>query len=112
MQANDFRGAAEMFSKDFVLDWPQSNERIRGRANFVAVNEEYPASGRWRFTIDRVVGNDREAVSDVGVTDGVIEARAITFSTLSNGRIARQTEYWPEPYAAPKNRRHLTEPID
>jgi limonene-1,2-epoxide hydrolase len=109
MNTNDFRSAAQMLSDDFILEWPQSGERIHGRDNFVAVNQEYPAHGQWRFRINRIVGNETEAVSDVSVTDGVQTARAITFSTVRAGRIAKQVEYWPEEYDAPENRRHLVE---
>ncbi len=98
-----------MLSHDYVLEWPQSRERIRGRANFAAVNKEYPASGPWRFQINRIVANETEAVSDVSVTDGVVEARAITFSTVEDGKITRQVEFWPENYEPPENRRHLVE---
>ena len=53
-----------------------------------------------------------EAVSDVRVTDGVQLGRAISFFTLAHGRIGRIVEFWPEPFAAPERRQHLTEPID
>ncbi len=109
MNTNDFRLASELFSDDYVLEWPQSKERIRGRENFSRMNEEYPAHGRWRFVINRIVGNETEAVSDVSVTDGVIKARAITFTTVQDGKISKQVEYWPEDYPAPENRKHLVE---
>ncbi len=109
MNTNDFQLAAEMLGDDYILEWPQSKERIRGKKNFVAVNAEYPASDRWQFTINKIVGNATEAVSDVSVTDGAIHARAITFTTVRGGKIAHQVEYWPEPYPAPENRRHLVE---
>jgi hypothetical protein len=50
MNVNDFRSASELLHDEYVLEWPQSGERIRGRANFVAVNEHYPAVGPWRVT--------------------------------------------------------------
>jgi ketosteroid isomerase-like protein len=109
MNANDFRLASQMLVEDYVLEWPQSNERIRGRASFVAVNEEYPAGGRWSFAINRIVGNATEVVSDVSVTDGTQMARAITFSTVQDGQIVKQVEYWPDNYEAPQNRKHLVE---
>lgn len=112
MNSNDFAYAAELLSADFVLEWPQSAERIRGRANFIAVNAEYPAQGLWHFTINRLVGNESEAVSDVTVTDGFIQARAITFHSLQGGLICKQVEFWPENYPAQANRRHLVEPLD
>ena len=33
MQSNDFRSVGDLLSDEFVLDWPQSQERIRGRDN-------------------------------------------------------------------------------
>jgi hypothetical protein len=78
MATNDFRAAGSVLADDFVLEWPQSGERIRGRDNYAAMNAEYPAKGRWTFTINRLVGNDEEAVSDVTVSDGVQLARVIS----------------------------------
>lgn len=109
MNTNEFRSAGQMLTDDYTLEWPQSKERIRGRDNFVAVNEEYPAQGRWSFTVNRTVGNATEAVSDVTVTDGTQVARAITFTTVQEGKIISQVEYWPDNYEAPANRKHLVE---
>ena len=111
MQSNDFRSVGAVLSDDFVLEWPQSKERIRGRDNFAAMNEEYPANGRWDFTINRMIGNDNEAVSNVTVTDGVVTAQALTFFTVKEEKIVEIVEYWPESYEAVENRKHLVEPI-
>jgi ketosteroid isomerase-like protein len=73
-------------------------ERIRGRASFVAINENYPAHGHWEFTIHRIIAEEDTVVTDVGVTDGVIVGRVITFSTVQDGKILRQTEFWPDPF--------------
>jgi ketosteroid isomerase-like protein len=111
MQTNDFRAAGKLLSDDYVLEWPQSSERIRGRDNFASINEQYPAHGRWNFVINKVVGNAHEAVSDVSITDGVQSARVISFTTVKEGKITKQVEFWPENYPAPENRKHLVEPI-
>lgn len=101
MQTNDFKSAGEFLHDDYVLEWPQSGERIRGRANFVAVNENYPTHGRWEFTIHQIIAEGDEVVSDVGVTDGVVTGRAITFSIIQNGKIIHQNEFWPDPFEPP-----------
>lgn len=98
MQTNDFKAAGEFLHDDYILEWPQSGERIRGRANFVAINENYPAHGRWEFSIHSIVAEGDQAVSDVDITDGTIQARVITFSTIRDGKIWRQTEFWPDPF--------------
>ena len=99
MNTNDFRAAGAWLHDDYLLDWPQSQEHIRGRDNF-AVNEHYPAAGPWRFAIQRLVAGDREVVTDTTVTDGVMTARVVTFSQVRDGKIVRQTEYWPDPFQA------------
>jgi limonene-1,2-epoxide hydrolase len=98
MHTNNFRAAATLLDDSYLLVWPQSGERIRGRANFIAVNEHYPAAGRWQFTVHRLIGEETEVVSDITVTDGVITGRAITFSTVRDGKIVEQVEYWPDPF--------------
>jgi hypothetical protein len=112
MATNDFHAVAAVLAEEFVLEWPQSRERIHGAERFARMNQEYPAHGPWQFTINRIVGGASEAVTDVAVTDGVQTARAISFFTVVQGKIARLVEFWPEPYAAPPNRAHLIEAME
>lgn len=112
MASNDFQRTAEVLAADFVLEWPQSGERIRGAERFARMNQEYPAHGSWRFDVRRMVAGDAEVVKEVDVTDGVQTTRAVSFFTIENGRIVRIVEYWPEAYAAPENRAHLVERMD
>jgi len=111
MGTNDFGSVASVLASDFVLDWPQSKERVRGAERLSRLNTEYPAHGLWRFSIRRLVAAGAEAVSDVDVTDGVVMARAISFFTIEKGRIRRIVEFWPEPYEAPAWRAHLVERV-
>jgi ketosteroid isomerase-like protein len=101
MQANDWAAAAALFADDYVLHWPQSGERIHGAANYIAINRTYPAAGRWRFTVERLIVEGEHAVTDVVVSDGAVTARAITFTTVRDGHIAGQVEYWPDPFEVP-----------
>jgi ketosteroid isomerase-like protein len=112
MATNDFDQVRAVLDENFLLEWPQSKERIRGGRQFARMNREYPAKGPWRFTINRIVGGDGEAVSDVTVTDGVQSARALSFFTIQDGKITKLVEFWPEPYPAPPGRAHLVEPLD
>ena len=111
MSTNDFHAVGAVLADDFILAWPQTNERIRGRERFATVNVEFPAKGVWVFTVNRIVGGEVEAVSDVTVTDGSRRDRAVSFFSVHAGKITRIVEYWPEPSAAPANRSHLVEPI-
>lgn len=112
MASNDFHAVGAVLDRDFVLEWPQSGERIRGAERFARMNTEYPAHGAWRFHLNHVVGSVQEVVSDVSISDGLQQARAISFFTVVRGRITRLVEFWPEPFAAPAQRAHLVERIE
>ena len=112
MATNDFPSVAAVLAQDFVLEWPQTRERIRGSERFARMNQEYPAHGRWRFDINRLVGGDSEVVSDVTVSDGVRTDRAITFFSVAQGKVTRIVEFWPETSSPAPDRAHLAEPMD
>lgn len=105
IESNDFYRAGEWLSEDFECFWPQSSELIMGRVNFALINTNYPANGTWKYHINSIVCEDNHVVSDVDVTDGSVSARAITFHTVKNDLITRQTEFWPENFEAPEWRR-------
>lgn len=112
MSAADWEGVAGLLADDFVAEWPQSAERIRGRAAFVAVNRHYP--GSWAIAVRRVVADGDRVATEVGMTDRTGERAsvvAVSFFELRDGRIARETDWWPEPYAAPAWRSRWVEPI-
>lgn len=111
MNSNDFARVGDVLADAFFADWPQSNERIRGYANYAQINIDYPAHGRWVFTIQQLVANATQVVTDVAFTDSVQKARAISFFTVEDGKITRLIEYWPDNYPASANRAHLVEPI-
>jgi ketosteroid isomerase-like protein len=109
MNTNDWHGVAALLHDDYLLIYPQSGERIRGRDNFIALNATYPAAGTWRFTVHRLVADETRAATDVTVTDGALTARVVSFFELRDDRIWRMTEFWPDPFEAPAWRAHLVE---
>jgi hypothetical protein len=54
MAYNDFSSVQAVLSDQFVLERPQSNERVRGAEKYVQMNAEYP-HGLWNFTLNRAV---------------------------------------------------------
>lgn len=109
MAANDFQQVKAVLAEGFVMEWPQSRERIRGGENYARMNAEYPTTGRWQFAIRRLVASVDSVVTQVSVSDGVQSAEPVSFFTVQGGKITQLVEYWPEPFAPADNRRHLTE---
>ena len=92
-QARDWTGFGELVAEDAVVEWPVSSERIAGRANYVAVNREYPEG--WTIRVLRVVASGDQAASEVEVDHAELGTfRAASFWTVADGKIASGTEYW------------------
>lgn len=100
MQARDWTGLAELLAADLVVEWPVSAERIVGRANYVAVNAEYPEG--WSIRVLRVVADGPAVVSEVEVPhESMGVHRAVSFWTVLDGRIVAGREYWTQPGTDP-----------
>ncbi len=112
MGTNDFHAVKAVLAEEFVVEWPQSKERIRGPENFALMNSEYPTTGRWQFNINRLVACGEEVVTQVSLTDGTQSAEPVSFFTVRAGKVVRLVEYWPEPFAPAENRSHLVERMD
>lgn len=112
MSTNDFYAVANLLHDDYTLEWPQSGERIQGRDNFAAMNTSYPAEGKWTFQINHIVAEGDMVATDVSVSDGKLHDRCITFSTIRDGRIHKQVEFWPEAFEAPAWRASWIENIE
>ena len=107
--AREWARFAELLADDVVYELPQTRERVRGRDAYLRFNAEgFP--GEWRIAVERIVGGEHGAVSLVRLTEPSGAQLAVTFFEMDGaGRIARITDYWPEPYEPPAGRAHLTE---
>jgi ketosteroid isomerase-like protein len=108
LEARDFHAAGDLMHEDFLLEWPQSGERIRGRENFLEVQRNYP--GEWHIRLTRVLVDGEHLVSEVRVDFPDRTATGITFFELRNGRISRAVEYWPDPFEPAEWRKAWVEP--
>jgi hypothetical protein len=103
----EFESAGALLHDHYVCEWPQSKEHICGRVNFVALNANYP--GRWQASVRRVLINGDQAASEVELTDHEQAVVVVSFYEIREGKIYREIDYWPEPYAAPEWRKQWVE---
>ncbi|MGZ4384323.1 MAG: nuclear transport factor 2 family protein [Gaiellaceae bacterium] len=108
-EARDWSAFGALIADDVLYEAPQSRERVRGRAAYVRFNSEgFP--GDWHLEVERIVAEEREAVSLIRVTDADGTQRGLCFFELDDaGLIARITDFWPEPYEPPTRRAQLVE---
>src|SRR5215216_6252029 len=69
--------ASEIYADDAVLEWPQGGERIRGKANIIAVRSEY------------TIRYDDRPVNVVGIME------------FRDGKVIRERIYFGEPWEPP-----------
>jgi ketosteroid isomerase-like protein len=107
--AFEFAAAGDLLSDDYVGEYPQSGERIRGRDNFVALNKNYP--GAWRATIRRVIASGDQVASEVLLEHNGQVVPVVSFFDLRDGRIVKEVDYWPDPFPAQEWRAQWVERI-
>ena len=108
--ANDFETEHQIYTDDAVLDYPQSGERTRGRANIEKQRSIQP--NKKRFTVRRIVGS-----GDIWVTEFILMYDAKPSYTVSimefvGLRVAHETQYFADPFPAPAFRAQLVERMD
>lgn len=106
----DFDAVAPLLHDEFVCEWTQSNERIRGRDNFIAINKHYP--GQWRITVQQMVVTDEQIVTEITASNGEKTDTAISFFSFKDGKIVQIREFWPDPYPAPAWRAQWVEQLE
>ena len=91
----------ELRHEDFVAEMPQSGERIRGRDNMRAMQRAFPPDSAPTFTVRRITGaGDVWTVEATGDYGGEIFLVVVIFE-FRDGRIARETRYYPQPFEPP-----------
>jgi ketosteroid isomerase-like protein len=90
----------ELFHDDAVMEYPQSGERIVGAENRRGVYGNFPG-------LPNIAPRELRAVGDLVVAEATLtyggDARyeSVFVFELRDGKIARETAYWSEPFDAP-----------
>ena len=108
--ANDFETEHLIYHEDAVLEYPQSGERTRGRFNIQ--NQRASQPNKKRFSIRRILGG-----GDLWVTEFILTYDRKPFYTVSimefrDGKVARETQYFADPFVAPASRAQWVERMD
>lgn len=101
----------ETLADDYVQEWPQSGERIR-RDNAIEINKKYnQATGTApKMKLRRLTTKD-----DLAIVEGTIDygdgtpVSYVGIVEMRDGKIARNTEYFANPFEAPDWRKPYVE---
>jgi hypothetical protein len=87
------------FHDDAVMEYPQSGERIVGVENRRAVYGAFPGLPTVTPREVRVSGDLAVVEARLDYGDGA-EWQAVFVFELRDGKVARETAYWPQPFEA------------
>ena len=94
--ANDFETEHEIYREDAVLEYPQLAERIRGRRNIQASRAAQP--NQKRFTVRRIVGAAQLWVTEFILTYDGQPSYTVSIMEFEDGKVARETQYFGDPF--------------
>ena len=94
--ANDFDAEHKIYREDAVLEYPQSGERIRGRHNIQASRIAQP--NQKRFTVRRIVGAGELWVTEYVLTYDGRPSYTVSIMEFLDGKVARETQYFSDPF--------------
>jgi hypothetical protein len=108
--ANDFATEHDIYRADAVLEYPQSGERIRGRAHIEASRAAQPNTKR--FTVRRMLGAGDLWVSELVMTYDGQPNYVVSVMEFEDGAVVRETQYFSDPFEPGPSRAQWVEPID
>ena len=102
--AGDFDREHAIYDDHAICEYPQSGERILGRANLQALRSHHPGKPSG-FHVRRMLG-----AGDLWVTEYIITYQGRPTYTVSvmefrDGKVVHETQYFADPFEAPEWRR-------
>ena len=94
--ANDFEAEHQIYREDAVLEYPQSGERIRGRQNIQLSRAAQP--NRKRFIVRRIIGAGDLWVTEYVLTYDGRPSYTVSIMEFSDGKVARETQFFGDPF--------------
>ncbi len=96
----DLDAEHRIYADDAICDYPQSGERILGRANLQALRGAHPArpSG---FEVRRMQGSANLWITEYTIHYDDRVAFTVSIMEFRHGKVVHETQYFSEPFAAP-----------
>jgi hypothetical protein len=108
--ANDFETEHRIYHEDAVLEYPQSVERTRGRYNIQHQRAGQP--NKKRFVIRRIIGSGDLWVTEFILTYDGKPSYTVSIMEFRGDKVARETQYFADPFVAPASRAQWVERMD
>jgi ketosteroid isomerase-like protein len=108
--ANDFETEHLIYRDDAVLEYPQSGERTRGRANIQGQRASQPSNKR--FAVRRIIGGGDLWITEFILTYDGKPSYTVSIMEFRGDKVARETQYFADPFEAPPWRAQWVERME
>ena len=108
--ADDFETEHFIYREDAVLEYPQSGERIRSRRNIQGQRTNQPS--KKRFAVRRIIGGGDLWVTELIITYDGKPSYTVSIMEFRGDKVARETQYFADPFPAPPFRAQWVERMD
>jgi len=108
--ANDFETEHRIYHEDAVLDYPQSGERTSGRRHIQGQRASQP--NQKRFKIRRIIGGGDLWITELILTYDGKPTYTVSIMEFRDNKVARETQYFADPFDAPASRAQWVERIE
>lgn len=98
--AGDLIAEHDIYCDDAICEYPQSGEIIRGRHNLRALRSHHPGKPAG-FAVRRIVGAGNLWVTEYVINYGDKPACTVSIMEFRDGKVAHETQYFADPFAAP-----------
>lgn len=109
--AGDESAYTALVHEDFVQEWPQTGERVRGKEACLNIARNYPG-GPPQIQLGQISGEgDHWVVEAMSRYPDGTDYHVVAILELRDGKVAHETDYFGPSYPAPDWRRQWVEPI-
>ena len=100
--SGDANAEHDIYADDAICDYPQSGERILGRANLQALRSHHPGKPSG-FTVKRMLGKGDLWITEYTITYQYQGRPVYTVSIMEfrNGKVVHETQYFSDLFEAP-----------
>jgi hypothetical protein len=95
----DQEAAHEIYHEDCVVEWPQSGERVRGKADLQALRTAYPA--QLEFHVRRILGGGDLWITEYSISYDGDPVHVVSIMEFRDGLVARETHHFGDPFEPP-----------
>jgi hypothetical protein len=106
-EEGDLEAEHAIYAIGATLEYPQSGECFRGRANIRGQRGGHPADRH--FSVRRIIGRQDLWITECTITYDGVPSHSVSIMEFVDGQVVHETQYFSDSFPAPESRAALAE---